>query len=454
MLPTQLYIHHSPFIITELHKKRRRKTTYISIMEIATPIHLYARIRFPDGATTWYIDHQCQATAIDETGLETRTVTFVLRHQQTALEVWTALPIPRRFRILLVEYNIDSIERAVIGYIAFNRTAGEVRISDYRMLLARGTMPTIFHNDTIYVQGLRLEFGLPLPLRIETIEAGVMLNDHLVELVTTRPRSSAIRCEARLRLHPQIVGTMATITDPTTREEATTADTNTNDALSEFEVAWEPYYVVTSTCTYRSYRRVATETAIVEPPNQTTRENTVPLNTEAINSVAPLNPPMPTSSNATRTEVMSTLAGPSNQTRENVASTNVQVTPYARAHDHPWLRRNANPITNSSTSYDRYESEPPTNRFAEESERPALRYLPAVEFEREPNYSGNRRTESMEALAGQVDDPNGLQMPTLSDCDSGDEDTPSAHQLIDRIRQSRQRQEDALSDYNSEFGDL
>lgn len=98
------------------------------------------------------------------------------------IQIFTSLPLEHRFRVLLLDWDIIPRARAIMGYLMYERMAGVVQVSDFRMSLANGIIPNILREDTVYMLGIRFD-GIKKPVKITSIitdSSGIKYHDSIL----------------------------------------------------------------------------------------------------------------------------------------------------------------------------------------------------------------------------------------------------------------------------------
>lgn len=99
---------------------------------------------------------------------------LVVRHSKQVLQIWAITPVPRRFRIAIVDYRELPRYRTVMGYIWFGNVPVDVEVSDYRISIGFGQFPELMKEGTVYILGVRFK-----PSREQTIPLIIGMHDHI-----------------------------------------------------------------------------------------------------------------------------------------------------------------------------------------------------------------------------------------------------------------------------------
>lgn len=148
----------------------------------------YVRLDIPISAQLFVVEQSLEATPFQRNTAVSGSHTLAI-HQYVAqaeevhrFQVFVALPLEKRFRILLLDWDLMPRNRAIMGYLMFERMPGVIKVSDYRMSLAEGEIPDILKADTVYMLGIRFE-GMRCPVKIVstmTDSSGILYRDVII----------------------------------------------------------------------------------------------------------------------------------------------------------------------------------------------------------------------------------------------------------------------------------
>lgn len=156
------------------------------IPSLSHSVSEYVRLELPSNTKLFIVNENLEATVADRHTCVSKTHRLAI-HQFIAnnvhrIQIFTSLPLEQRFRVLLLDWDIHPRARAVMGYLMYEKMAGVLQVSDFRMSLANGIIPNILRDDTIYMLGIRFE-GIKKPVKITssiTDSSGITYQDSIL----------------------------------------------------------------------------------------------------------------------------------------------------------------------------------------------------------------------------------------------------------------------------------
>lgn len=148
----------------------------------------YVRLEMPAETQLFIVDENLEAIVASRQTSVSGTHRLAIHQivsnndQVHRIQIFASLPLEKRFRILLLDWDQLPRNRAIMGYLLYERMAGILLVSDFRMSLARGEIPRIFRDDTVYMLGIRFE-GIQKPVQITSLmtdSAGILYRDAIV----------------------------------------------------------------------------------------------------------------------------------------------------------------------------------------------------------------------------------------------------------------------------------
>lgn len=223
------------------------------IPSLSRPVSEYVRLELPSNTQLFIVNENLEATVAGRHTCVSRTHRLAI-HQFIAnndrvhrIQIFTSLPLEQRFRVLLLDWDIIPRARAIMGYLMYEKMAGVVQVSDFRMSLANGIIPNILRDDTIYMLGIRYE-GIKKPVKITssiTDSSGIKYHDSiLTQRIDTHvtfvsaDRSNTMRPNAhphRIYENPtrvtELVQTASTQEENETSTDSSAVATSTNQTV-------------------------------------------------------------------------------------------------------------------------------------------------------------------------------------------------------------------------------
>lgn len=154
----------------------------------AHPVSEYVRLELPLQTQLFVVNEHLDATVASRhtsiSGSHRLAIHQFIDNRERVyrIQIFTEMPLESRFRILLLDWDTIPRNRAIMGYLLYERMAGVLQVSDYRMSLAQGVIPNIFRNDTVYMLGIRFE-GMRSPVPITssiTDSSGISYSDMII----------------------------------------------------------------------------------------------------------------------------------------------------------------------------------------------------------------------------------------------------------------------------------
>lgn len=158
------------------------------IPSLSHPVSEYVRLELPSNTQLFIVNENLEATVAGRHTCVSKTHRLAI-HQFIAnndrvhrIQIFTSLPLEQRFRVLLLDWDIIPRARAIMGYLLYEKMAGVLQVSDFRMSLANGIIPNILRDDTIYMLGIRHE-RINKPVKITssiTDSSGIKYQDSIL----------------------------------------------------------------------------------------------------------------------------------------------------------------------------------------------------------------------------------------------------------------------------------
>lgn len=158
------------------------------IPSLSRSVSEYVRLELPSDTQLFIVNENLEATVADRHTCVSGTHRLAI-HQLIVnngrvhrIQIFTSLPLEHRFRVLLLDWDIVPRSRAIMGYLMYERMAGVVQVSDFRMSIANGIIPNILREDTVYMLGIRFE-GIKKLVKITstmTDSSGIKYHDSIL----------------------------------------------------------------------------------------------------------------------------------------------------------------------------------------------------------------------------------------------------------------------------------
>lgn len=177
--------------------------------QLTQSVKEYCRLEFPRGTELFSIDSLLNGDPIEPNVAVSPSKCLAVRQvlnaakQKIQIIFYTTVPLTERFRVLLVDWDFYPRSRAIIGYLYYEILGGVVNVSDFRMSLARGELPDILTQDTVYLLGFRFA-GYPHSIHFQSIITDREGNEYIDWLTVVRFSLNGTRvvCDRNLSIRP------------------------------------------------------------------------------------------------------------------------------------------------------------------------------------------------------------------------------------------------------------